>query len=63
MKDKISNFLRKVQAITVDNEFRRFEQVLDSQGLALFPNVTCIVDGVPVYCRGGASYYNGKKKG
>ena len=62
MKDKISNFLRKVQAITVDNEFRRFEQVLDSQGLALFPNVTCIVDGVPVYCRGGASYYNGKKK-
>ena len=41
MKDHISKFLRKVQAITVDNEFRRFEQVLDSQGLAVAFTAKC----------------------
>lgn len=62
MKHHVRAFLIRAQTIYVDNEEKRFEHVIDSNGLMLFPLVTCIVDGVPVYCRACDSFYNGKKK-
>ena len=75
MKDRLKPFLKLVQRVYIDHEPKRFETIFDTgdvhggkhrrhtaEDMSLFSFVTCIVDGVPVYCRGTGSFYNGKKK-
>jgi hypothetical protein len=57
IQQQVQKVLRKSSETNLSQPERRFEFVSMD-----FGNLTCIVDGVPCYCRGPGEYYSGKHR-